>query len=1181
MNEKVTSKRILVLLLILIMISGYLNVGGISRNSGVVNAQGFATDTDCGEIVSTENNGEGSEVENTYSSENFEVKFNLDNLWDTGYNATITVTNTSDNIIENWCLTFPLNETINDIWNASIYETYEDFYIIKNAGWNQDIAVDGSVSFGITVYEAFSEFPDYYTIIGNQIETNGEDYTIDYKITDDWGEGYKAEVTITNNKITTIEDWRLSFMYGDNLITQIWNANIISNVDGRYELGCENYNQNIEPGGSVTFGFMVEPGCSAKLMENMTLKEYTVVGSDYDEQPDDTEQDFDNKTERHAIIFGMIEEDNSNELNISMMASLDIEKYKIYLSLNNGNFEMVSEIEGCEYIYNIMPDCLMMEIYALGYGKNNEVIETNHIFVEYIDGEYIVIFPDADGDGLEDVYEIYYGSDESLIDTDGDGLNDFYEVYTSFTCSTLMDSDDNGIFDGEEDYDGDGLSVIEECNKGTDPINSDTDCDGLADGDEANVYCTNPLVADCDEDGLIDGDEIELRLNPNNDDTDNDGVLDCDEKFQQTFTHKVENEECVIDEVTIELFGTGNIQNNTYVKSIMEEDTLCAGVVGLVGEPFDIVTESDFEEAIITFKIDIDKLDDTIIFDNLLFLWYDEINEEFVELETTTIESLGWVRVNTTHFSKYMIVDRERWYDAWDTKLSYEGNEISDYNELYTMLMVESSLSMGYADPITYIKTASSDGIRYDKDCFRIGFVNNYINNMKENEKISICTFNLGVEYSSKFSNDSDFLKKQISRIDSNDTYVTINYSLLCAMGRFENDDIVYDEHTARRIIMITKPHYEVEDYYMIRRELLRWGVRLDVIMLGEEGNYEELSDLCNETGGHFYILQDVGELSRLYYNIYYDKNFDTTDSDGDMLYDVIEKEGIRLKNGRIIYTNPNDEDTDGDHLLDGEEIIPEMVFSATSFSLKKSSYRYYYDWSSDPTQIDTDGDGINDDVDNRPFDIGYYSEEAGKNVVGELTIVASTYSPIGHTYLLYESYINDSLWLSGLTGGYNIYQNKDGNFSYENVDAGNVDLKKGSLVTIAASSIAAGNFGGAIIESNIENGDLDSAGIYYNREVMGEIKKHNEGKELYVNNAALSKEISENELSELIKYHKSRNYYNILDNNCNIIATGAWNYAFGIDEFDVTIFPRELKEQIKKKTGAHSVSLQKLWGIK
>ena len=238
MNERVTRKRALVILLTLTIILSCLGLGGIGNTLCTANAQELATATDAVLTTSTdsevtvtettdelyassvgENEGESFSYENIYNSENFDVSFRLDNKWDTGYNATITITNTSDSVIENWCLTFPLSETISNIWNATVSKTHEDFYVIKNAGWNQDIAVGGSVSFGLTVYEPFTAFPEYYTIIGNQVETRSEDYTIDYKVTEDWGDGYKAEVTITNNKDTAIEDWKLIFTYGDNLIT--------------------------------------------------------------------------------------------------------------------------------------------------------------------------------------------------------------------------------------------------------------------------------------------------------------------------------------------------------------------------------------------------------------------------------------------------------------------------------------------------------------------------------------------------------------------------------------------------------------------------------------------------------------------------------------------------------------------------------------------------------------------------------------------------------------------------------------------------------------------------------------------------------------------------------------------------------------------------------------------------
>ena len=112
----------------------------------------------------------------TYVGDNYEVTLTLDSYWDSGYNATITIKNTGDTVIENWCMAFPLEQNISNIWNASIEEVHEDYFVIKNAGWNQDIAVDGSVSFGITCYEAFSVFPEYYTLLGNEVELASGDY---------------------------------------------------------------------------------------------------------------------------------------------------------------------------------------------------------------------------------------------------------------------------------------------------------------------------------------------------------------------------------------------------------------------------------------------------------------------------------------------------------------------------------------------------------------------------------------------------------------------------------------------------------------------------------------------------------------------------------------------------------------------------------------------------------------------------------------------------------------------------------------------------------------------------------------------------------------------------------------------------------------------------------------------
>jgi outer membrane protein OmpA-like peptidoglycan-associated protein len=83
---------------------------------------------------------------------------------------------------------------------------------------------------------------------------------------------------------------------------------------------------------------------------------------------------------------------------------------------------------------------------------------------------------------------------------------------------------------GPTDDDNDGLLSDREEEIGTDPLNPDTDNDGLKDGEEIVQYSTDPLNRDTDGDGLTDGDEVKkYRTNPLKADTDGDGLNDREE----------------------------------------------------------------------------------------------------------------------------------------------------------------------------------------------------------------------------------------------------------------------------------------------------------------------------------------------------------------------------------------------------------------------------------------------------------------------------------------------------------------------------------------------------------------------------------------------------------------------------------------------------------------------------
>jgi hypothetical protein len=66
----------------------------------------------------------------------------------------------------------------------------------------------------------------------------------------------------------------------------------------------------------------------------------------------------------------------------------------------------------------------------------------------------------------------------------------------------------------DADDDADGLGVQEEVAAGTDASLSDTDEDGLTDGQEVLEIGTSPLVADTDGDGVLDGDEVTQATDP-------------------------------------------------------------------------------------------------------------------------------------------------------------------------------------------------------------------------------------------------------------------------------------------------------------------------------------------------------------------------------------------------------------------------------------------------------------------------------------------------------------------------------------------------------------------------------------------------------------------------------------------------------------------------------------------
>ena len=90
-------------------------------------------------------------------SAGYDVDFNVTSDWHTGFQAEVTIENTSTEPIEAWTLLFDGNFTINNIWNAKLLSSENGKYEVANQLWTTPIKVGESASFGFTADKSATE----------------------------------------------------------------------------------------------------------------------------------------------------------------------------------------------------------------------------------------------------------------------------------------------------------------------------------------------------------------------------------------------------------------------------------------------------------------------------------------------------------------------------------------------------------------------------------------------------------------------------------------------------------------------------------------------------------------------------------------------------------------------------------------------------------------------------------------------------------------------------------------------------------------------------------------------------------------------------------------------------------------------------------------------------------------
>lgn len=78
----------------------------------------------------------------------YTIKFKVTSDWGQAFNGEISITNNTEETIEDWILEFDFNRNIERFWTAEIVEHEDNHYIIKNAGYNANIKPGQTIKLG-------------------------------------------------------------------------------------------------------------------------------------------------------------------------------------------------------------------------------------------------------------------------------------------------------------------------------------------------------------------------------------------------------------------------------------------------------------------------------------------------------------------------------------------------------------------------------------------------------------------------------------------------------------------------------------------------------------------------------------------------------------------------------------------------------------------------------------------------------------------------------------------------------------------------------------------------------------------------------------------------------------------------------------------------------------------------
>ena len=298
--------------------------------------------------------------------------------------------------------------------------------------------------------------------------------------------------------------------------------------------------------------------------------------------------------------------------------------------------------------------------------------------------------------------------------------------------------------------------------------------------------------------------------------------------------------------------------------------------------------------------------------------------------------------METTHFSKYMIVDGKEWYRAWQ--------------DIYTKI----NESKGQHIPNATVLISKSSNIYNVNNANRNELiVSNIVDSMSDSDIMSFLTYQNAGGMNTDFTSVKSALKWDPIYYSRT---ANASYGIGLAAVILNDEAMGYNS----KIIFITDSSVSVDSRFL--KLAINNKIPIYFFCIGDF-NTAALIGYAQLTGGKVYSAKTAAEINQSCNEIGPKTFVGETDTDGDGFTDIEEMSGLIVSsNCKIVNTDYMKADTDDDGLDDNEEVDVELTkVEIPGKQDNPSTFKYYHHMNSDPSKADTDGDGYCDIQDPDP----------------------------------------------------------------------------------------------------------------------------------------------------------------------------------------------------------------------